>query len=228
MKLTTGIAVAFAALSAACAEGPTPTTAPSLGTPVAADNRPVTTGSISPTPVWSAPSASPAAPPFGAASNARPAPQPAQAVLPPIQRTDETKSVTVSPDGRSMRTETTRTTVGIDPNKAVEAAARILGGAQGGANQGIPGVWQAQSSSNRSMCSVQLYGSPTAASGAAASSGCSFGGALSGLSGWRYQNGQLELLKGETVSLRLNQLGPNRFDGQMTWGPLTTTIALYR
>jgi len=88
-------------------------------------------------------------------------------------------------------------------------------------------VWQAHSSSNRASFSVLLYGGPNATSGGAKSQGCP-SGSLSGLTGWRYVNGRMELLKGDQVSLGLSQLGPNRFDGKLSWGPLTTTISLYR
>jgi hypothetical protein len=162
--------------------------------------------------------------PFGPASNA-----PAAASRPgisPIQHVEESRSQSVSPDGRTIRTESTRTSVSFDPERAV-AALGALAGPQA-ASRGVAGQWRAQSSSSRVVCSVSLYGDEASSGGQAESSGCGFGGSLWGITGWRMAGGNLQLLKGQEVSLDLQPLGPGRFQAQQSLGILTTTISLYR
>jgi Protease inhibitor Inh len=142
------------------------------------------------------------------------------------ERTRVTERATVSPDGSSIRTERTTTTVGFNPDRAAAALGRVVGGPA--VNQGMAGVWTMQSSSNGSMCSVYLYGAPTDVQGAATSSGCPLGGIMSGITAWRLEGNQLTIMKGEATGIVLNQMGPNRFDGSASWGFLTTRIALFR
>lgn len=179
-------------------------------------------------PVGHAPSQAP----FGAPSPGLATPNRAGLNQPARQQvlhSTQTQKITVSPDGQTVRTDTTRTSVSVDPDRALAAAGQLLGGAMAGNGaQGLPGLWRAHSSSNRETCTVQLYGPPDALAGAADSSGCAYGGALQGISGWQFTGGQLHLKKGSETSLTLNPLGPNRYDGKLTWGILTTTISLYR
>jgi hypothetical protein len=147
---------------------------------------------------------------------------------PPIQRTTVSERTTLSPDGSTLRTTRTTTSVGFDPDKAAAAAGRLLSAAAGpSAYQGIPGTWTSRSSSTGTGCTVALYGAPDATSGGAASA-CNSSSVLGGVSGWRYENGRLTLLKGQEVALAMNQAGPNRFDGTATWGFLSTNISLFR
>ena len=171
--------------------------------------------------------------PFGAPSSGFGTPNRVGMAQPSRQQvlhSTQSQKVTVSADGQTVRTDTTRTSVSVDPDKAAAAAGALLGAATGGGGgaQGVPGMWRAYSSSNRETCSVQLYGPPDAMSGAAESSGCPFGGAMQGISGWQFSNGQLHIKKGGETALTLNPLGPNRYDGKLTWGMLSTTISLYR
>lgn len=142
-------------------------------------------------------------------------------------RTTETQRVSVSADGSTVKTTTTRTSVGFNPERAAAAVGTLL--SAGGQQQGVAGMWRIQSSSNREMCSLNLYGGPDAVSGAVTSSGCSWGSIGAEAAQWRYANGRMELVKksGE-VGLTLNQLGPTRFEGRLTWGILTTTMVMFR
>ncbi len=163
----------------------------------------------------------PTPPPFGTPRDARPAP-----AAPVYQRTNVTERSTLSPDGSTLRTERTTTSVGFDPNRAAGALGALV--SAGAAQGGIAGAWQMQSSSSGVMCSVFLYGQPGASSGAATSSGCPVGGIMSGITDWSYDGGRLTIAKGGSTAITLNQMGPNRFDGTATWGFLSTRIALYR
>jgi hypothetical protein len=165
-------------------------------------------------------------PPFGAPRTSAVAAAPR---TPVIQDTRVSERTSVSPDGRSVRTERTTTSVSFDPDRAAGALERLASsGTATAANQGIPGVWQMQSSSTRLICTVNLYGGPQETQGQANSVGCPVGGTMQGITGWRYESGKLTILKGSEVSIVMDQLGPNRFDGTATWGFLTTKIALYR
>jgi Protease inhibitor Inh len=219
-SLQAALAVAVLLLSACTSTEQLPpgTAAASLGIPIVAGEPPPQGsarlqpqgGLFAPTP-----------PPFGAPAGARSA-----APSPVIQRTNVTERSTISPDGSTIRTERTTTSVGLDPNKAAGALGALA--SAGVAQGGIQGAWQMQSSSNGAMCSVFLYGQPGAASGAATSSGCPVGGIMSGITGWSYDGGRLTITKGGSTAITLSQQGPNRFDGTATWGFLSTRIALYR
>jgi hypothetical protein len=134
------------------------------------------------------------------------------------------ESTSVAEDG-TITTERTTTTIGFSAPAAPAAATPAT--APASAPTGIPGAWKLQSSATKAMCDVNLYGGPNAAAGEAASNCASFE-SLRGLSGWRYANGTLELLRGADPAMTFRQLGPNRFDGQASWLGLTTTLALYR
>ncbi|MCU0832121.1 MAG: hypothetical protein MUC58_11525 [Rhizobiaceae bacterium] len=170
-------------------------------------------------------------PPFGA-----PAQTPGTATMPTtpaatavqpvpngVNRTNVTERTIVEDDG-TVRTEKTTVSFGFS-QPTVAAAPAIV--APAAFNTGIAGGWKLQSSATKAMCDVNLYGGPGATSGEAASN-CMGYDSMRGVNGWRYVNGQLELLRGPDVALAFNQLGPNRFDTQHSWMGLTTTLALYR
>ena len=144
-----------------------------------------------------------------------------------IRHVSESRSQSVSPDGRTVRTETTRTGVSFDPDRAIAALGGLAANQQG-APRGVVGEWRAQSSSNRVICSITLYGDESSIGGQAESTGCGFGGSLYGISGWRIAGGDLQFLKGANVSISLQPVGPGRFQTQESLGFLTTTISLYR
>jgi len=208
-------ALGAALLTAACNTSGTTITTEAPAQPLAAP------------PAGSAPSSVP----FGApgsltASSARPLSQaPSQQH---VLHSQQTQKVTVSADGRTVRTDTTRTSVSVNPDRAAAAVGAMLAPAAGTGAQGLPGSWKAFSSSNRASCAVQLYGPPDALSGSADSTGCAFGSAMHGITGWQFSGGQLIIKKGGETSLTLNPAGPNRYDGKLTWGIITTTISLYR
>ena len=208
-----GMAACIASLSVAVTA--CNTTAPVVSTPPPADP-------MAAPPVGPAPSAAPFT------TGGSPAGTMAQPSRPQVLHARQSEKVTASPDGRTIRTETTRTSVSVDANRAAASVGAMLGAASGNSDgsQGVPGTWRAYSSSSRETCTVQLYGPPGAMEGAADSAGCSYGGALQGISGWQFTGGQLLLRKGSATSLTLNPLGPNRYDGQLTWGILRTTISL--
>jgi len=174
-------------------------------------------------------------------ANPRPiatAPAPVFASPAPMERVSERSTTSISADGRSTVTRTTRTSVGVNPGVTAGAAGALLGLAVGGQPQqpgarqmGMVGSWRATTASSSaasgggSVCKVLLYGEQPSQSGRAASSGCAFGGPLNGLTSWRMMRGRLELMRGGMVSLALDPLGPDRFDGV---GPFRTTISLTR
>lgn len=142
----------------------------------------------------------------------------------PISQTQTTEKTTISDDGSTITTEQTTTTIGFDPAKA---AAALAAPASPATNSGLIGQWQMVSSSSGASCSLAFYGAPAATEGKATSN-CPSGFLLNGITGWAYQNGQLNILKGTNVALTLNQLGPTRFDGVASNGFISTTITLKR
>jgi hypothetical protein len=153
-----------------------------------------------------------------------PAPQVAQTNIPQagVTQTKVTETTTIDDDG-TVTTETTTVSMGVNTPTAPAVAVA----AKPAANAGLPGQWTMVSSSSGATCNVALYGAPNAVNGKAASD-CPGGFILNGVSAWNYSGGVLSLIKGGSPVLSLNQLGPNRFDGQATGMGITTTISLYR
>lgn len=149
------------------------------------------------------------------------------AAAPPIQHTTVSERTSVSADGRSIQTTRTTTSVGFDPNRAAAAADRLVAIANRPEDGSLPGTWTSRSSSTGTGCTIALYGDGQAMQGAAASA-CNSSSILGGISGWRYAEGRLTLLKGSEEALTLNRAGPHRFDGTAKWGFLSTTISLTR
>jgi hypothetical protein len=166
--------------------------------------------------------------PFGGAGSAAPAGF-ATASQPTWQRTNVSTRQSVGSDG-TVRTETTRTSVSFDASRAAGALGGLAasGGASGGHYVGMPGEWQMQADSNRSICRVTLYGSVESTEGAASSTGCAFGAPGQGITGWRYDGRSLYLLKPGSEPFRMVAAGPNRFDGSASLAFLTVRYALYR
>lgn len=153
---------------------------------------------------------------------------------PDFQRTTQTQTVNVSADGRTVRTETTRASVGFNSAAATTAVAGLALAAmtanrQAGPYMGAPGQYRLSTpNSPMSSCTVALYGEPNAPEGAAASSGCQFGSAFAGVTAWRLESGQLLIYRGSEVAIRMLQNGADRFTGTITWGPLSTSATLTR
>jgi Protease inhibitor Inh len=182
-------------------------------------------GCTSAGPSSSVPQAQVATPaPFGTASGATPQPVAKPAVAQAMSKTTTTEKTTVSADGSTVTTEKTTMSVGFDPVAAQKALVAPVAAA---ANAGIPGSWKLQSSSSKAICDVSLSGAPASVSGEAATN-CAAFSSMKGVSGWRYANGSLELLRGAEVAVAFQQSGPSRFDGQYSAMGLTTTLALYR
>jgi hypothetical protein len=133
----------------------------------------------------------------------------------------------ISPDGRTINTTRTSSTVSVDPNRAAAAVAALASAAARPTDGSIPGTWTSRSSSTGVGCTIALYGDATATQGAAASA-CNAGSILAGVSSWRFSEGELVLMKGSEEALRMMRAGPHRFDGNAKWGFLSTTITLYR
>lgn len=147
---------------------------------------------------------------------------------PTWQRTNVSTQQSVAADG-TVRTETTRTSVSFDANRAAGALAGLAASAgPSRAYVGLPGEWQMQADSNRSICRVTLYGSIESTEGAASSAGCSFGAPGQGITGWRYDGQSLYLLKPGAQPFRMMAAGPNRFDGSASLAFLTVRYALFR
>lgn len=151
----------------------------------------------------------------------------APAAAPPLQHTSVSEKTRISADGRTIQTTRTTTSVGFDPNKAAAAADRLIAAANRPDDGSLPGTWTSRSSSTGTGCTIALYGDAQAAQGTAASA-CNAGSVLAGISGWRYADGRLILLKGNEEALVMNRAGPHRFDGSAKWGFLSTTITLFR
>ncbi len=108
--------------------------------------------------------------PFGGAAPAAPG-LATTSSQPTWQRTNVSTQQSVGADG-TVRTETTRTSVSFDANRAAGALAGLAASAgPSRAYVGLPGEWQMQADSNRSICRVTLYGSIESTEGAASSTG---------------------------------------------------------
>jgi hypothetical protein len=166
--------------------------------------------------------------PFGGAAPAAPGLATSNA-LPTWQRTNVSTQQSVGSDG-TVRTETTRTSVSFDANRAAGALAGLAAasGPSRTAYVGMPGEWQMQADSNRSICRVTLYGSIESTEGSASSIGCAFGAPGQGITGWRYDGQSLYLLKPGAQPFRMMAAGPNRFDGSASLAFLTVRYALFR
>lgn len=165
--------------------------------------------------------------PFGGAAPAAPG-LGATTSQPTWQRTNVSTQQSVGADG-TVRTETTRTSVSFDANRAAGALAGLAASAgPSRAYVGLPGEWQMQADSNRSICRVTLYGSIESTEGAASSAGCTFGAPGQGITGWRYDGQSLYLLKPGAQPFRMMAAGPNRFDGSASLAFLTVRYALFR
>lgn len=156
------------------------------------------------------------------------APEPAAGV----SRTTTNEKTTVSPDGRTVTTEKTTTTIGFSApaTPAAPAAASTPTGfavppPSGGA--GMAGVWTMHSSSTNQSCPVAFYG-PAEATAGQAQANCGTGSLLTGVSGWSLEGNQLELTRGNDVAMTLNQTAPNRYQATAQAGILSTTITIFR
>jgi hypothetical protein len=154
--------------------------------------------------------------PMQVAQAAQPAPQGASRVI-------EKRTVTISPDGRTTRTETTRTSISYGQGHgrpAHAAPARALN---------MTGDWRIHNSSNKSTCAIRFDGAPNAASGRASTMGCAGVMALAGIDKWRYAQGQVSLYRmSGSVAVTLRRIAAGQYRATQGHGAFANTMTLYR